>query len=53
MPQNRETHGSDELSVKFPDAGVVVQAQRAAAENASKVTSAACPLCYIRQSGVA
>jgi hypothetical protein len=39
--QNRQAHGSDELSVKLPDAGVVVQAQRAAAENASKVTSAA------------
>jgi hypothetical protein len=39
--QNRQAHGSDELSVKLPDAGVIVQAQRAATENASRVASAA------------
>jgi hypothetical protein len=42
MQQNRETHGSDELSVKLPDAGMVMQAQRAATENASKMANAAC-----------
>jgi hypothetical protein len=41
MQQNRETHGSDEVSVKLPDAGMVVQAQRAATENASKMATAA------------
>jgi hypothetical protein len=42
MQQNRETHGTDEVSVKLPDAGTVMEAQRAATENASKMATAAC-----------
>jgi hypothetical protein len=42
MQQKRETHGTDEVSVKLPDAGMVMQAQRAATENASKMANAAC-----------
>lgn len=42
MQDNRETHAADEIGVKLPDAGMVMQAQRAATENASKMANAAC-----------
>jgi hypothetical protein len=40
MQENRETHGLNGMGV--PDAGVIMEAQRAATENASKIANAAC-----------
>jgi uncharacterized protein with von Willebrand factor type A (vWA) domain len=40
MQKNQETHGQDGLSL--PNAGVIIEAQRAALENASHMASAAC-----------
>jgi hypothetical protein len=42
MRQNRETQGLDEMTVKLPDAEMVMEAQRAATESASKMATAAC-----------
>lgn len=40
MQQNRETHDSEGMGV--PNAGLIMDAQRAATENASKMANAAC-----------
>ena len=42
MDRNRQTNGSDEMSVQLPDAGALMEAQRAATENASRIANAAC-----------
>jgi hypothetical protein len=42
MDRNRQTNGSDEVSVKLPDPGSLMEAQRAATENASRIANAAC-----------
>ncbi len=42
MQKNRETYGSDEVSATMPNAGALVEAQRAAAENATRIANAAC-----------
>jgi hypothetical protein len=42
MERNRQANGSDEMSVKLPDAGALMEAQRAATENAARMTNAAC-----------
>jgi hypothetical protein len=42
MDRNRQTNGSEEMSVKLPDAGALMEAQRAATENASRIANAAC-----------
>ena len=42
MQRNRETNGADEMSVKLPDAGALMEAQRAATENATRMANAAC-----------
>ncbi len=41
MASNREIPGLDGTGAKLPDAGVLIDVQRAAAENASKVANAA------------
>jgi len=41
MTRDRETSSFGETKVKLPDAGVILEAQRAAAENASRVANAA------------
>ncbi len=42
MQRNRETNGADEISAKLPDAGALLDAQRAATQNATRIASAAC-----------
>ena len=44
MQSNREANGADadEMSAKLPDAGALLNAQRAAAENATRMANAAC-----------
>jgi len=42
MQRNRETNGADEISATLPDAGALLEAQRAATENATRIASAAC-----------
>jgi hypothetical protein len=42
MQSNRETSGLDVMATKLPDVGVLIEAQRAATENASRMVNAAC-----------
>ncbi len=42
MQRNRETNGAEEMNAKLPDAGVLLDAQLAATENATRMANAAC-----------
>jgi hypothetical protein len=42
MARNREIWGLNGIGAQIPDAGVLLDAQRAAAENAARVASSAC-----------
>lgn len=42
MARNRESLGFNGMAAQIPDAGVLLDAQRAAAENAARMASAAC-----------
>ncbi len=42
MQKERETNGLDGMGAKLPDAGMFLEAQRVAAENASRMANAAC-----------
>jgi len=41
MQQNRQANGAEEVSVTLPNGGALMEAQRAAAENATRVAKAA------------
>ena len=41
MERNRETNGAEEITAKLPDAGALMDAQRAATENATRIANAA------------
>lgn len=42
MQSNREASGLDVMATKLPDVGVLIEAQRAATENANRMVNAAC-----------
>jgi hypothetical protein len=42
MQRNREANGADEMGAKVPDAGALLEAQRAATENATRMANTAC-----------